>query len=56
MPLDGLLTECESKAVPGVFFSVQAFEYPEYAALECRVYTGTIVLHRKYPFEIFSSG
>ena len=56
MPLDGLLAECESKSVPGVFSPVQALEYPEYAVLECRVYTRTVVLHGEYPIEIFSSG
>ena len=56
MPLDSLLAECEAESVAGVFLPVQALKRPEYAALECRVYTGTIVCDRKYPFEIFTSG
>ena len=56
MPLDSLFAECEAKSVPGVFISVQALKYLEYASLECRVYTRTIVLHRKHPFESFPSG
>ena len=52
MPLDGLPAECESQSVPGVLFSVQALEHLEYAVLECRVYAGTVVLHREHPFEI----
>src|SRR5581483_2976762 len=56
VPLDRLLAECESKSVAGVFFPVQALERLEYAALEFRVYSRTVVLHREHPFEIFSSG
>src|SRR5579872_1277718 len=52
MPLDSLLAECQSKPVPGVVFSVQALKRPEYSSLECRVYAGAIVLHRKYPIGI----
>jgi len=56
MPLDSLLAECESQSVPGVFFWVQTLKHPEDAALECRLYAGTIVSHPKQPFETFSSG
>jgi hypothetical protein len=38
-----------------MFFSVQALERPEYAALECAVYTGTVVPHPEYPFQVFPS-
>ena len=56
MALDGLLAECEAESAPGVLFSVQALEHPEYAVLECRVYTRTVVLHREHPFGLFPPG
>jgi hypothetical protein len=56
MPLDGFLAECEAQSVAGMFFSVQALKRPEDAALECRVYTGTVVRYGKYPIGIHLSG
>jgi hypothetical protein len=52
MPLDGLLTERESKSVPGVFLSVKTRKSREYTTLECRVYARTIVLHGEHPVAI----
>jgi hypothetical protein len=56
MSFDGLLAECEAQSVPGVFFSVQALEHSEYAALECGVYTGPVVRDGKYPIGIRPPG
>src|ERR1035437_9611241 len=56
MPLDGLLAEGEPKSVPGVFFAVQALKHPEYAALECRFNTRTVILHGECPIGIQPSG
>ena len=53
---DGPLAERESKSVPGVFFSVQALEHPEYAALECRIYTRAVVFDGKHPIDIRPPG
>jgi hypothetical protein len=52
MPLDRLLAESESKSVSGVFFTVQTLKHLEYAALECQIYTWTVVLHGEHPIEI----
>ena len=56
MRLDRFLAECESNSVPGVFLSVQPLEDLEYAALECRLDTGTVVLHGERPIEIHPFG
>ena len=56
MPLDGLLAECEPESVPRVFFPVETLKHREDAALECELYTGTVVCDGDYPIEIFSSG
>src|ERR1035441_6327485 len=56
MPLDGLLAECESKSVAGVFFSMQALKRPEYAALEGRVNTRTVISHGEFPIQIHAAG
>jgi len=56
VPLDGLPAECESKSVPRVFFPVQALEHAEYAAVERRVNTKTVVAHREDTFEVRPPG
>src|ERR1035437_8881594 len=56
MALHGLLAEGEPKSVPGVFFAVQALKPPEYAALECRFNTRTVILHGECPIGIQPSG
>ncbi len=56
LPLDGLLAEREPKPASGVFFAAQALERLEYAALECRVYAGTVVRNGEFPIQFHPSG
>src|ERR1035438_430496 len=56
VPLDGLLAEGESKSVAGVFPAVQALKRPEYAVLEGRVNTRTVISHGECPIQIQASG
>src|SRR5450756_1088475 len=52
VPLDRLLTERQSKSVPGVFLSVKTLKSHKYTTLEGRVYARTIVLHGEHPVAI----
>jgi putative NIF3 family GTP cyclohydrolase 1 type 2 len=56
MPLDGLLAECEAQPVSRVFFAVQALKHSEDAALECGLYTGTVVGDGEHPIGIHQTG